>query len=99
MATVVDNSISGARSALELDGAVERRSCHSMTVASDKGSELTSSTMLKWQQDRRVEWRYIASNNSVQTGFVESFNGCLRDECLNEQLFCSYRHVLDLIHN
>ena len=33
----------------------------------------------------------------MQNGFVESFNGRLRDECLNEHLFASYRHARELI--
>ena len=38
---------------------------------------------------RRVEWHYIAPGKPMQNGFVESFNGRLRDECLNEHLFTS----------
>jgi putative transposase len=33
----------------------------------------------------------------MQNGFVESFNGRLRDECLNEHLFTSYNHARELI--
>ena len=36
-----------------------------------------------------VLWHYIAPDKSQQNGFVESFNGRFRDECLNEQLFRS----------
>jgi len=53
--------------------------------------------MLKWQQDRGVEWHYIAPGKPMQNGFVESFNGRLRDECLNEHLFTSYRHAREII--
>jgi putative transposase len=35
----------------------------------------------------------------MQNGFVESFNGRLRDECLNEHLFTSYRHAREIIEN
>jgi len=51
------------------------------------GTELTSNAILKWQEDRRVEWHYIAPGKPMQNGFVESFNGRLRDELLNEVLF------------
>ena len=61
------------------------------------GTELTSNAMLKWQQDRGVEWHYIAPGKPMQNGFVESFNGRLRDECLNEHLFTSYRHAREII--
>ncbi len=44
---------------------------------------------LAWCQDTGVEWHYIAPGKPQQNGFVESFNGRLRDECLNEHLFPS----------
>ncbi|MGX1501284.1 transposase InsO family protein [Labrenzia sp. MBR-25] len=98
LATVVDNSISGARVARELDMIAERRGRYPlMVVVSDNGTELTSNAMLKWQQDRSVEWHYIAPGKPMQNGFVESFNGRLRDECLNEHLFRSYRHARNII--
>ena len=60
-----------------------------MVVVSDNGAELTSSAILRWSQERKVEWRYIAPGKPTQNAFVESFNGRLRDECLNETLFTS----------
>ena len=62
-------------------------------IVSDNGTELTSNAILAWQEDRQVEWHYIAPGKPMQNGFVESFNGRLRDECLNERLFTSYRHA------
>ena len=53
------------------------------------GTELTSHAILRWQEERTVEWRYIAPGKPQQNGFVESLNGRLRDECLNEHLFRS----------
>ena len=43
--------------------------------------------MLQWADENAVEWHYIAPGKPMQNGFVESFNGRLRDECLNEHLF------------
>lgn len=57
------------------------------------GTELTSSAILRWSQERQVEWHYIAPGKPMQNGFVESFNGRLRDECLNETLFTSLAHA------
>lgn len=96
LATVVDNSISGERVARELDAVAELRG-YPMLVVSDNGSELTSNAMLKWQQERAVEWHYIAPGKPMQNGLVESFNGRLRDECLNEHLFRSYLHARKII--
>jgi putative transposase len=56
-------------------------------VVSDNGTELTSHAMLRWQQDRGVDWHYIAPGKPQQNGFAESFIGRFRDECLNEHLF------------
>ena len=62
-----------------------------------RGTELTSNAMLAWQQERGVEWHYIAPGKPMQNGLVESFNGRLRDECLNEHLFRSFRHAGEII--
>ena len=62
-------------------------------MVSDNGTEFTSNVMLRWQQDQRVEWHYIAPGKAMQNGLVESFIGRLRDKCLNEQLFTSHRHA------
>lgn len=97
LATVADNSISGIRVVRELDRICEVRGRPCMIV-SDNGTELTSNAILKWQQERAVEWHYIAPGKPMQNGFVESFNGRLRDECLNEHLFSSYNHARTIIN-
>ena len=81
LATVADNSLSGERVARELDQIAERRGYPCMIV-SDNGTELTSNAILAWQEERQVEWHYIAPGKPMQNGFVESFIGRLRDECL-----------------
>ena len=58
-------------------------------VVSDNGTELTSHAILRWQEDRSVLWHHIAPGRPQQNGFVQSFNGRFRDECLNEHLFGS----------
>jgi putative transposase len=63
------------------------------TVVSDNGTEFTSMAILRWSQDSRVDWHYIAPGKPMQNGFAESFNGRLRDECLNETLFSSLPHA------
>jgi putative transposase len=86
LAVVVDISLSGIRVARELDRLIERRGKPQMIV-SDNGTELTSHAILKWVQEVDLEWHYIAPGKPTQNAFVESFNGRLRDECLNEHLF------------
>lgn len=74
--------MSGHRLVRELTLLVERRGKPHTTV-SDNGTEMTSHALLKWQEDTRINWHYIAPGKLMQNGFVESFNGKLRDECLN----------------
>jgi ABC-type glycerol-3-phosphate transport system substrate-binding protein len=63
------------------------------TIVSDNGTELTSNAILTWTADTEVEWHYIAPGKPMQNPFVESFNGRLRDEFLNETLFTSLMQV------
>jgi putative transposase len=92
LALVADTSLPGLRVARELDAVIARRGCPAMIV-SDNGTELTSLTMLRWSQERGIAWHYIAPGKPQQNAFVESFNGRLRDECLNETLFSSLAHA------
>ncbi len=86
LATVVDRSMSGRRMTRELDALIRRRGQPDLIV-SDKGTEMTSHAVLRWCQDTGAGWHYIAPGKPMQNAFVESFNGRLRDECLNENLF------------
>jgi putative transposase len=88
LALVPDTSISGHRVAHELDRIMKRRG-KPKTCVSDNGTELTSMAILKWQKARDVDWHYIQPGKPQHSAFVESFNGRLRDECLNETLFTS----------
>ena len=53
----------------------------------DNGSELTSRHFLSWGIDHRIELNHIEPGKPVQNAFIESFNGRLRDECLNTSWF------------
>jgi len=83
---IADTSLSGARATRELDQLVAERGRPKMIV-SDNGTEFTSHAVLGWCEERRIDWHYIAPGKPMQNGFVESFNGRLRDELLNETLF------------
>ena len=63
------------------------------TIVSDNGTELTSNAILRWTDDHKLEWHYIAPGKPVQNAFAESFIGRLRDELLNETLFRSLSHT------
>jgi putative transposase len=86
LALVVDTSIGGRRLARELDLLVVRRGKPAVIV-SDNGTEMTSRAILEWTNRTGLAWHYIAPGKPQQNGFVESFIGRLRDECLNEEVF------------
>lgn len=88
LTSVVDTSLSGVRVIRELDRLCGMHGRPAMVV-SDNGTELTSHAVLSWVEETGVEWHYIAPGKPMQNAFVESFNGRLRDECLNEHLFRS----------
>jgi putative transposase len=96
IALVADTSLSGTRVGRELDAAIVRRG-RPMMIVSDNGTELTSMAILRWSQLTRIEWHYIAPGKPQQNAFVESFNGRLRDELLNETLFSSLDHARELL--
>ena len=85
---VADTSLSGLRVARELDTVIATRKAPLMIV-SDNGAELTSMAILRWSQERQIEWHYIAPGKPQQNAFIESFNARLRDEMLNETAFSS----------
>ncbi|NKW80851.1 IS3 family transposase [Ochrobactrum pecoris] len=96
LAAIPDTSISGRRVARELTTLIERRGKPGMIV-SDNGTELTSNAILAWSKDHKVEWHYIAPGKPMQNGYVESFNGRMRDELLNESLFFGLEHARSAI--
>jgi len=98
LATVVDRSLSGARLTRVLDDLIRRRGQPDMIV-SDNGTEMTSHAVLRWCQDTSVGWHYIAPGKPMQNAFVESFNGRLRDECLNEHIFGNLAEARKIIEN
>jgi putative transposase len=92
LALVPDTSISGIRVARELDRLLVAHG-KPKTIVSDNGTELTSNAIMRWADDHKVEWHYIAPGKPVQNAFAESFIGRLRDELLNETLFRSLPHA------
>ena len=95
LAAVVDTSLGGVRVVRELERLVEERALPE-TVVSDNGTELTSGAVLRWAT-RRLAWHYIEPGKPVQNAFIESFNGKLRDECLNEYVFSTLAEARTII--
>lgn len=85
---VVDTSLSGKRVARELSELIAVRGKPG-GIISDNGTEFTSNAILTWAGEMGVNWHYIQPGKPMQNGYIESFNGKLRDECLNEHWFRS----------
>jgi putative transposase len=96
LAAIPDTSISGKRVARELTALIGRRGKPRMIV-SDNGTEFTSNAILGWTKDHAIEWHYIAPGKPMQNGYIESFNGRMRDELLNESLFIDLDQARQLI--
>lgn len=83
----VDTSLPAARVTRALDIAALEAGCYPDWITADNGSELTSMLMLRWAHEHGVQLRFIAPGKPIQNAFIESFNGKLRNECLNEHAF------------
>ncbi len=82
----VDYGISGEYVTRLLDQAAIFRGYPSV-VRTDNGPEFTSRAFLGWAQSRGIRHILIEPGRPMQNGYIESFNGKFRDECLNEQWF------------
>lgn len=66
-------------------------------IRSDNGAEFIGKAMLTWAHRNNVALRLIEPGKPNQNAYVESFNGRLRDECLNEHWFTSLAHAKAVI--
>ena len=62
-------------------------------LRTDNGLECCGRAMLTWAHARGVTLRLIEPGKPNQNAYIESFNGRLRDECLNEHWFTSLAHA------
>lgn len=85
---VPDTSLPGGRVIRELEAVVAKRGLPRQCV-SDNGPEFAGLAMLGWAKSLSIDWHYIEPGKPQQNAFIESFNGRLRDEMLNETLFTS----------
>ncbi len=93
---IVDRSLNGHRVRDELEKIIEVRGMPGR-ILSDNGTEFTSTAILKWCHEKGLRWDYIQPGKPYQNGYIESFNGKLRDECLNENWFTSLREAKRLV--
>ena len=88
LAAQVDTSIRGARVVRVLERLRERRGLPQVLVT-DNGPEFAGQALDVWAYEQGVKLHFIEPGKPVQNAFIESFNGKMRDECLNEHWFMS----------
>jgi putative transposase len=86
LATEVDTSLPGLRVVRTLNRIIAERG-RPEGIVLDNGPELRGRAMEAWSEGNRVRLLFIQPGKPVQNAFIESFNGRLRDECLNANWF------------
>lgn len=97
LGTIVDTSIGGVRVVRELKDIMRKRGKPG-NIISDNGTEFTSHAVIQFALEMRINWHYITPGKPNENAFIESFNGRLRDECLNEHQFSGLREAQWLIN-
>lgn len=96
VAIEVERAISGSGVSRVLDRLALGRRLPEI-IRSDNGKEFCGKDMVKWAHERGVALRLIQPGKPNQNAYVESFNGRLRDECLNEHWFQNVLHARTVI--
>lgn len=96
VAVVPEHTIGGDHLVRILDGICSMRGKPAV-IRTDNGKEFTGKAMLTWAHRQGITLRLIEPGKPNQNAYVESFNGRLRDECLNEHWFMSLAHAKAVI--
>ena len=94
---LVDFSIGGERITRYLDALMASQGKPANTLSDN--IEFTSRAMFYWAQERGIQLNFIQPGKPAQNAFNESFNGRLRDECLNESVFHNIHHAMGVIES
>ncbi len=86
LAIEVDTSLGGLRVVRVLEELKQRRGLPRQ-IRSDNGPEFVSRAVDQWAFEQGLRWHTIQPGRPMENGYVESFNGRFRDECLNENWF------------
>jgi len=96
LAAEVDTSITGARVVRVMERLREERGLPQILVT-DNGPEFAGQALDVWAYERGVKLHFIEPGKPVQNAFIESFNGKMRDECLNEHWFLTLGEARETI--
>jgi putative transposase len=97
LAIEVDTSMPGTRVVQVLERLTAHPGARPREIVLDNGPELTSRALDQWAYERGVRLHFIDPGKPHQNGYIESFNGKLRDECLNEHWFQTLAHARHII--
>jgi len=98
VAVVPERAIGGLLLTRILDGLAVSRGLPRV-IRTDNGKEFCGRAMLTWAHTRQVKLTLIEPGKPNQNAYIESFNGRLRDECLNEHWFLSLTHAQTIIED
>lgn len=96
LALEVDTSLSGERVVRVLERLRETRGLPQV-IQTDNGPEFTGHKLDAWAYQNKVRLFFIEPGKPVQNAHVESFNGKLRNECLNREWFTNLREAQEVI--
>lgn len=68
-------------------------------IRSDNGPEFVARAIKEWLQKHKVRGIFINPGSPWENSYIESFNGKLRDECLNQEIFSSIEHAGLVLEN
>ena len=94
----VDTSMGGRRVVGVLERLSETR-CLPETITMDNGPEFVGRALDEWAYRKGVKLSFIRPGKPIENAFAESFNGRLRDECLNTNWFLSLKHARGVIED
>lgn len=66
-------------------------------IVIDNGPEFISQALDQWAWENKVQLHFITPGRPMENGYIESFNGKFRDECLNEHWFTTLQQSRDVI--
>ena len=94
----VDTSLGGARVVSVLDRLEATRGLPEV-ITMDNGPEFAGRHLDEWAFRKGVKLNFIRPGKPIENAFAESFNGRLRDECLNTNWFMNLKHAREVIED
>lgn len=94
----VDTSLGGARVVNVLERLSDTRGLPEV-ITVDNGPEFVGRALDEWAYRRGVKLNFIRPGKPIENAFAESFNGRLRDECLNTNWFINLKEAREIIEN